>query len=460
MVARPNLTFTVTPPGGSATDYTSYLAYTGANQQMTITQSFGRQGDTALFPLVDEYATTPHFHIEPMSQVKLVDNNIGKTLFAGVVTAPAQCVEGTNLNEWDLSCTDYTLYADNAIVRGIFYGQTADEILISLTAQANCGISAAATSAGGYVAPAPVLASYILNFNTLSYAWRQLATLAAQSTPYGWYVDENRALHFIDQTTAISSGVTFTTSPTVAGSATEGHIALDTQNAYAWDGTTIRNRVMVQGATQTITYGSYTTSPATDTWLADGVTQSWPLRYTVTGSPVLQAGGVLVSVTVVANGGTASGAWVVEQNNSGGWFLHASAAPAAGTTIRIWYDYQVPIVAQASDAASQAAYTGPNGGVFTEFISDSSLTSMPMALSRAQRERTEYAFAAERFTFNTTEEWTGWVRAGETCAINNRFAWDTQSSSWGVNGTFIVTANRVTFGRGGYRTCQVTAVRL
>ena len=53
MAAPPNLTFTVTPPGGSPIDYTSKLAWSGAGQSPTINQQFGRQGDTAVFPLID-----------------------------------------------------------------------------------------------------------------------------------------------------------------------------------------------------------------------------------------------------------------------------------------------------------------------------------------------------------------------------------------------------------------------
>lgn len=459
MVASPSLTLTITPPGGSPATYQQYLAYTGTAQQMMITQSFGRQGDTATLPLVDEYASTPAVRIPVMSQVSLYDNNCSQTLFAGVVNDPVQIVTGPNRNEWTLSCTDYTFYADNAIVHGVYYGWTADAIIVNLTRQANCGVTAASVRSGGYVAPGPQLASFVLNYSTLSDAWRKIATLAGQVTPYGWYVDENRHLHFYDATTAISSGVTFTTTPTVAGSTTEGHILLDSMNSYEWDGTSIRNKILVQGATQTI--NANPTGAATDTWRADGTDSSWPLRYTLTGSPTLKINGVAVSLTVVTGGGTATGEWAAEQNSIGQWFLHSDEAPGAGTLIQIWYSYQVPVVAQASDYASQAAYTGPNGGVFSEFISDSSLYTTPMALARAQRDRTEYAFAAERATFNTSEDFLGWVRAGQTCVYVNRFVPDSEASwALGINDTFIVVSNHVQFTQGGYRQQLVTAVRL
>lgn len=462
MVAKPSLTLTITPPGGSPADYTKYLSWEGGNQQCQISQNFGRQGDTALLVLLDEHPDgRPSFVIETLSQIRLYDNIAGVTLFAGVVTSPGLCVVSPNLNEWDLNCTDYTFYADNSIVRIIRNGETIDSVVTELTNGARCGISAAKVRDGGFVAPGPQLPSFVLNYTTLSSAWRKLASLGSQVTPYGWYVDENRRLHFYDQTTALDSGVTFTTHPAVAGSTTEGHIAVDSQFQYEWDGTSIRNRILVQGATQTITAGSYLKAAPTDRWQANGVNTSWPLRYTVTGSPVLTVNGVSVPVTVVTGSGTASGNWVVEQNAIGAWFLTAASPPAAGTTLKIWYDYEIPIVAQANDRQSQAEYTGPNGGVFAEYISDTSLTTAAMALARAQRDRQEYAFAAERCTFDTTEEWMGWVRAGWTFTWNNALVPDSQRGyALGVNDTYLCIQNRVTFGRGGYRTCQITGVRL
>lgn len=462
--ASPSIAVTVTPPGGSPTNYSSNLAYTGAYQQLSVSQQFGRQGDTATIPLVDDWQgrTTPHFYIPVLSQVSLTDSNTGTNLFAGVVNGPTLTVDGANRNEWALQCTDYTLYADNAIVQGTFNGLSVDQIVILLTQQANCGISAAKISAGGFVAPAPVLTQVNFNWVKLSDAWRRLAQLASSSTPYGWYVDQNRALHFFDSSTAISSGVTLTTNPTgTGGSTTQAHIALDGSMSYEFDGTTIRNRIIVQGANQTVI--TLLSGAPTDTWRADGTQTSWPLRYTVTGSPTLTVNGTTTGVTVVNAGGTApSSGWSIQQNAIGQWFLIDTATPAAGTVIKIWYNYQVPIVAQASDFPSQSAYTGPNGGVYTEYIQDTSLTTTSMAVSRAQRERTEYAFAAERISATVAEDFLGWIRAGQTYTVTSSLIPDSRSGySWGMtNQTFLCISNNVTFASGGYRTMNLSGVRL
>jgi hypothetical protein len=205
VVNLPNLIFNITPPGGATTNLAQYLAYSGTQQQMSITQNFGRQGDTAVFTLVDDWQgfSTPQIFIPVLSQVSLYDVNISTYLFAGVVNDPVLFVDGPNRNEWILNCTDYTFYADNAVVKGIFNGFTIDQIVVDLTRQADCGINAATIANGGFVAPAPSVNTINFNYATLSAAWKSLASQASSSTPYGWYVDQNRNLHFYDSSTAI-----------------------------------------------------------------------------------------------------------------------------------------------------------------------------------------------------------------------------------------------------------------
>lgn len=462
-IGRPGITLTYIPPGGGpAQDLTKFLAWSGTQSQMTITQNFGRQGDTAVLPLVDEYnGGRPHFRLEPMSRVKLHDSTAGQALFDGVCHDPVLMPDGPNRNEWTANCTDYTFYADNALVHGVFNGWYAQDIVVALTGRANCGITAGHVGQGGYVAGGPLLASVVLNYQSLSSAWKKIAVLAGQVTPYGWYVDSTLQLHFYNASTALDSGVTFTTSPTVGGSLTQGHMLSDGQQAYEWDGTQVRNRILVQGASQVIRAGSsYSTAP-TDSWYADGAAQAWPLRYTVTDASTLKVNGASVSVTMTPGGQVPSGPWNIVQNSTGSFFLAATATPPAGTLLQIWYDYSIPVVALANDNASQAQYNGPNGGVFEEFVSDSTLTTMPMALARAQQERTEYAYAPEKATFSTSQDFLGWVRAGQVFTYVNQFIPDSQNGwAQGINDQFLCTANTVTFGEGGYRTMQVTGVRI
>jgi hypothetical protein len=458
---EPSLQLLITPPNGTTTDYTKHMSYVGPNQQMTITQNFGRQGDTAAIPLMVEHSGILPFYIPVMSQVKLHDSRVGQTLFGGVVTNPAGCPQGVNLYEYDLNCVDYTFFADSAIVRRPASSvQASDQIVVGITNSANCGISAATIADGGYVAPGPALPEWTLGYTSLSSAWRSLATAMGQVVPYGWYVDDERQLHFYDQDSALDSGVTFTTNPTTSGSTTEGHIMLDSEILYENDASSLVNRALVQGATQTISFSK--AGAPTDQWLSNGYNTSWPLRYTVSSSPqpILRVAGADTTVTVLDSGDAPAGGWNIISNSNGGYFLVAAAAPPAGLEVQLWYSYEAPIIMQANDVQSQSAYNGPNGGVFASYISDSSLTTAPMALARAQQVRSEYAFPVQRITFNTSPDWLGWVRAGYTCQIDAATIQDPATGGMGVSGQFLVTANSVTFADGGYRSCQVTAIRI
>jgi hypothetical protein len=338
--------------------------------------------------------------------------------------------------------------------------QASDRIVVDMTNGANCGISAATIADGGYVAPGPALPEWTLGYGSLSAAWRSLATAMGQVVPYGWYVDDQRQLHFYDQDSALNSGVTFTTNPTTSGSTTEGHIMLDSEFLYENDASSLVNRALVQGATQTVSFSK--SNPPTDQWQSNGYNTSWPLRYTVSSSPqpILRVGGADVAVTAEDSGQAPSGPWSIISNANGGYFLVASAAPPAGVSVQLWYAYSAPIIMQANDGQSQSAYNGPNGGVFASYISDSSLTTAPMALARAQQVRSEYAFPVQRITFNTSPDWLGWVRAGYTCEIDCGQVQDPDTGGMGIRDSFLVTANTVTFADGGYRSCQVTAIRI
>lgn len=452
------LKVSITPPGGSAVDYTRYLAWSSTSQTMTVTQNFGRQGDTAQIVLVDNYDTAPHVIIDVLSTIVLTDIDLGLVIFSGVVSDPQLHVSGATRNEWSLQCTDNTFYADNTVVQGNYRNMTVGEIVVALTSTSGSGISAALTTAGGFVEPGPVLTAYTCGWKPLSSAWKQLAQLAGGSLPFGWFVDENLHLHFLSAASADDSGVTFTTDATSQG--TQGHFKLDNQFQYEWDATSIHNRVVVQGAQVTVTAGLDATP--TDTFPMDGTSKAWPLRFTPAGGMHMEVGGVPVVVISAAAGASvpeSADSWVVQQNANGQWFLNSPNNPTSTGTIQLWYDYQQPITAIANDYVSQAEFPGPSGGVFGEFISDASLTTLSMAMARASREKSEYSQPVQRITFNTTEDWTGWVRTGQIITVDNTLI--PTLSGQGVSGPFLVVQNRVTWeGSSPYRYMQVTAVRL
>src|SRR6185503_7469561 len=165
----------------------------------TITQQWSRQGDTATFYLVDEHPSITEggvsltFTVQPLSQVVFVDTS----------------------------------------------NMTTDQIVLAAVANANCGINAALAPAG-FVYPGPLVVRAKYIFNTLSAALTNTVQLAATYTSWGWYIDENRNLHFYPLANAPVSGITFSDNLTaqIGGnspvSTTFGFYDVD-NFMYGWD---------------------------------------------------------------------------------------------------------------------------------------------------------------------------------------------------------------------------------
>lgn len=495
MTAPPNLTLTITPPGGASANYAPFFAWSGATTSTTISSYFGRQGDTAAIVLVDDYsatvagfpaaAGTPHFHIPPFSNIVLQDQGAvsqpaGGYIFTGLVLDPQFRWTAPGRVEWILNCVDYTVYADEAICSGNYAGLTADEIIVDLSAKSGSGLNAALVRNGGYVYPGPVIPIANFSADSLSNHWSDLVKLASQRDVYGWFVDYQRNLWFYPTSKSLPSGVTVTDIPSTATpSINECHIDPSQQMKYEWDGGTFYTRCVVEGATQTITFNATKAKRGsvnpTDAWVGNGEQASWALSYPpITSAATAKANSTSFFLTVggigqgvqVNDGSTAvTSPWQVVQASNGLWTLQVTpgigSVPAVGERIRFWYSYQQLITAQADLVKQQRAIGGPNGGVFAEVINDSSLTTAAAAFARAQSELQEYGAPQERITFYTDESFLGWFRCGETFVLKSALIPNSVNGyALGMTSTFIAIQQMVSFKSGGYRTTQVTAVRL
>ena len=505
----PHLTCEVTEPGGSPIDVAPFLSWSGATMQTNISSNFGRQGDTAQIVLVDDYSAsvagfdvpsnTPHFFIRPFSQIVLTDVGAQSQpakgiIFAGLVTDPQWRWTAPGRVEWILQCVDFTYYADTSIVQGEYAGLTADYIMVDITTKANCGIIAKRVADGGHVYPGPTIPVANLNYGALSDAWDIITKLASQSQIFGWFVDGNRELWFYPTAMSLSSGVTVTDTP--AGnvpSITECHIdsSLAYSMTYEWDATTFYTRCVVEGATITHSYEASKARkgeiPPTDSWVGNGVQTSWPLSYqpevtsttlkaaagivstvgqtTITGAPYLTVGGVAQSVSINDGTSAITTPYQFVQATNGLWTLQVTrgvgATPSAGTSLKLWYRYKMPIIAIANLAGQQRAIGGPNDGIFSELVSDTTLVTSSSAFARAQATLKEYGAPQERFTFYTDASWLGWFRCGQTFALHaSQIPNSANGYTVGLVGTFFVIQQMVIFRQGGFRTTQVTAIRL
>lgn len=456
-------------------DLSNYLRHDGWN----VTQNFGRQGDTANLELYDDFGThivsgvaTPHFVVKPLQSVVLkttVTTNLDTTLFAGRVTTPNFASPSPVANDWILACTDYTNDADNVIVSGDYNGWTADAIIKDLVRQANAqwiargGSSMTTTS----VQPGPVIQRVQINYLTLTSAIVKVARLASQFVDYSWFIDYNRNVHFLTLQGLTGTPVaTFTDAiPTGAPNPTLGHFLGDDSYAYLWDGTSLRNSMIVRGTTFQTDFR--------DVFVGNGSQTSWPLTYHVTSTSTasLTVGGASQTIEVLDNlGNTGASAsstdqYIITQNANGQWFLQVNhgfgTIPAPGSAIRLSYTYDAPILARADNALSQTQYTGTNGGVYQGMISDSTLVTLSSAVQRGQVELQAFQWVQERVTFTTIDNWPGHISAGQTFnLISSRTPDSQQGYIMGLNGTFVVVSNQYGGTKGNYRGYQVTGTRV
>ncbi len=457
-------------------DFSSYLE----QDTWSVTGNFGRQGTTAHFQLLDDFTETyntntptAHFHIAPASEVLFTDTVSGQTLFAGYCFAPNIITFTPGLTEWGLDCIDYTTRADNIIVLGEFYGETADQAILKLFSSGGAApstITAAAEADGGYIAPGPTLGKLQLAYTTLSQALMRISRLASQSTDYSWYVDQNRNLHFISLAQSPPPTLTLSDNQAAFGndgsniSATFGTFDATPNNfTYVWDGSVIRNSCIVRGAN--------VNKPVVDSWRGTGSTRQWLLSYVIdseVSQPILKINGVQFkpNPTVISQGSqTVGNGYEITQNAAGMWVLNAMGTvptPGSGALIELSYTASQPIVTKQDNAASQAAYADSKGPmVLQSFISDQTLTSLSAAIGRGQGELQEYQWVQERVQLITNENWPGHINPGDTFTLYASRVPDSQNN-WqlGVLGTFLAIQVTINGKQGNFRTYSITGTRI
>jgi hypothetical protein len=415
----------------------------------SISQNFGRQGVTAHLVWTDDFGTsralknnpatgmnmpatvagTPTFNIQPLHTVVMTDANTDfggpYKLFTGIITTPKLVTYGPTWNEWQCDAIDCTTYADNILVQGTWLGNTADVIVKQLIAFANAQFGATVFTTAN-VKPGPVINKYRANYIPLSTALAQVARLASSTQDYAYFFDFSRDCHFFSLTQNSAPVVTFSDNATGAATSTQGWIS-DTNFAYEWDGSSLRNDCIVQG-------GVYQ-SLRVDNWVGNGSQRAYPLTFNpnTNVAPTLKVNGIAATVTVessptaAANAGTQ---WVIMPNHAGQYFLQTltAKAPGGGQPIVLRYTLDGPVIARARNAAGQVALGGTNNGIWQMGIQDSSLLTVGTAQARGNAELQEFQYAQERITFDTVDTWRGHINAGDLIIVTTHRVPDSQNS--------------------------------
>jgi len=454
-------------------DLTQYFDYSSENWQTMINQSFGRQGDTASITLTVEHpdGKVP-FIIPAMSEIEITDPVTGRYVFAGVVNDPKWIYQAPNLTTWYLGCVDYTLYANTAVLYNAYSGLPMDDVVVDVVRSANCGITAAKVADGGYVAPGPIIPFMTFEWQTLTQALQQISKYASQSAQYGWYIDNNKELHFYNQFQAPPPTVTITDKLEGYGwgpSQTVARIEVDPMFSYEWDGTSLYNQVYVIGAD--ISVPMEITGPPTGVWQGDGNTTMFPLPQPIlqedTAATYIGTNALLLVnhqpyevglAEVESQAPNETTSWVITQNAQGQWFLQSLVGPPApGTLIELWYSYVLPVIGVASNPTT----INQVGHVYSEVVTDNTLLTEQACFARAQRELQEYSRVEERLNCYLTQDFVGVIHAGDVVQVDSQLIPNSLNNYQpGLKDLFIVLSNTIMLLSSGYRQYQIQAMRV
>jgi hypothetical protein len=409
-----------------------------------------------------------------MSMVSLVDTRLNKFLFSGLITDPAITSLQVNRYEWQCTAKDWSYLLDRAVVKGDYVSSTADYVINDLMTQmpgfiSKAGGAGSAVTSGAItsnnVQQGPMLQRILLNWLTMADALNNV-TKKCGGQYFGWYVDENRDLHWFNQTQIAPSAPIF--SDGASGANVYRYNADNLR--YEWDGKDIRNRVYVRGGR------TNQSNTRTDNFQVANAASAFPLFYPVhTASPgfSLTVGGAAQTVSVDSGNSSPTTQWVVSKAipgyaaTVGLWWLRLGTAsqPSNGTNISLTYNYITPVISQADDGTSQAALNSlPNKGIFASIVNDNAVVDSITAQQRGQRDLKEYANPLEVVTFTTEpSDFTDHVKAGDVIRFTSAVIPDSKNSYaiGSLSAYYLITKNTIKgHPEGMYRTYTIEARRV
>jgi len=330
----------------------------------------------ASFVVVDELSTKIYLRGMP---VEIYDST-PTLIFAGFIDAPgrARLAPGSGLLH-GISCMDNHYLADKRLVVKAYGtpGQTLADIVNDIWTD----YLAAEGVIIGAIQTGPVIQSAIFNYVKVSDAFDALAELSG----FTWFIDELKALYFIDRSTYASPWQL----DSVTHRAIKGSSYLSTGNPL------YRNRQYVRG-------GKGVTSLQTEHFTGDAIIKSFALGYPLALEPVitLTPGGVqTVGIKGIDTG---------EQFywNKGDNTIYAEAPPGALVDIQVDYYGQYPIIAWSNSSAGQTSRQSIEGGgtgIVEEIVTESQHESMASAYESARAKIIQYCREAEKFIYQTWE---------------------------------------------------------
>lgn len=351
-------------------DMTSVLTKEVGQLQFNIRQGVGQTLPAKTIPFIGD-------------TVEMFDSS--GIIFGGTCTGREPIISGLMVT-WQITCTDWGYFMDGTLVKKNYSGIDPSAIAIDIinTFCAGKGINAATVADGGHVQVGNFdIPTIQFNYQQPSKALQSLATLIG----WDWFIDAERNLYFFlgdvdDGTGGGAVGDGGVAPITIDG--TSGGVmwnTLDIDNNI----TNLQNSVYVIGGTY---LKFFTAANTVDSYKTDGVQQSFPTSYAYDDSAVAVTLDGVPQTLGILNQVTDPSAFDVLFSVSDRNVQFTGGAPSAGQTVLIFGQAQVPIVANARNAASIAMF-GLREGV----IVDQKIATVSEAFLRAKAQIGQFGHA-------------------------------------------------------------------
>lgn len=340
------------------------------------------------------------------AEVLIEDSVRAETIYAGVIIAIDQALEGHTIVNFTVRCKDYTHTMDRRLVRERYESTNLKAIIDDLIYRYTEGEFTTDAVEGSTIA----VGSVSFNDIRLSDCLEKLAKL----TGYSWYVGYDKDVHFFKKNSEVAP---FSLSDTSENFIYDSLIVRS-------DFSQIRNRVKVTG-------GEAISDARTEKLAGDGERDTFPLANKFSDLPTVTVDGVPVYVGVdfLQKDEDYAVMWSFQQKYLRFTTGNIPGAPTSGeTNIEVSGTPLRPIVVQRGDSVSIGKY-----GVYEHAIVNDSVRSRDEALQLALTDLQRYADSVRGGSFET---YTPGLKSGQTIQITSSFR--------GISETFLIQAVRFT----------------
>ncbi len=309
----------------------------------------------------------------------------GTNVFGGVIVEKNEVIKGGLLVGYQIRCKDYSQYLDREVVTKSYASASARSIVLDIIATFTSGFTTANVAAN-----TPTVGSIKFNYEQPTRCLTQLA----DQIGWDWYVDYNKDIHFFE-TEAAPAPFNLT----------------DAGDKFEWKTLEINKSILQVKNVVYVRGGEYKKTvleaDAYDIYVAAAGQLTFPLAFKYDNITV-KKGGVVQTIGTDQNTDPASVDCLYNFNEK---FVKFTSALAGGETVKVYGDAYIPIIAQARDSVSIAAY-----GTYEAALVDKSIESISEAQARARAELKKYSESVYEAQFRTKQ--TG-LRVGQSITLTS-----------------------------------------